>query len=402
MATTPRKLFGTRAASALLTGEESLPILQSAAIVQGPMRLPIARAATTAALAANTRTGNILNADANGALAAIDGVTLALGDRLLVKNEATGANRGIYRVTALGGVSAKWQLTRSADGDASADVQGGQTWYIQEGTVNGGSQWALTTTGVITLNTTALVFSRIARADNATLRYDPDRQPASGLSASHSDNFLGGAQLSWRWGNQGTATITHVRDTAELVATATAGVQRRIRWIDSPSAVDFTIVAKLHMRLGAANASAGLYVLTGGTEGSPTRMDSIRCYFGTAAESDFIVQTAYFSGYTDAGTQIAEVAWASRGGLAGMPVYLSLVYTASSKTMDWRYTHFGYPPLILKPTTYNSANHPISIGFGVDSQNASFSSALVLPWFRVFTSAAGASSDQLTGNVFGA
>ena len=60
------------------------------------------RAATTAALAANSRTGNVITASANGAIAAQDGVSLAVGNRLLVKNEALGANNGIYLVTSLG------------------------------------------------------------------------------------------------------------------------------------------------------------------------------------------------------------------------------------------------------------------------------------------------------------
>jgi hypothetical protein len=50
------------------------------------------RAATTAALPANTRTGNRLTGVGNGALAAQDGVALALNEELLVKNEAAGEN----------------------------------------------------------------------------------------------------------------------------------------------------------------------------------------------------------------------------------------------------------------------------------------------------------------------
>ena len=117
------------------------------------------RLATTAALAANTRTGNTLLADANGALANIDGVAPVVGNRILVKDEATGANRGIYSVTSLGSAGTKWQFDRVPDMDDSAEVVSGLLVFVAEGTLNGSTTWRLTTADPITLNTTALTFA---------------------------------------------------------------------------------------------------------------------------------------------------------------------------------------------------------------------------------------------------
>lgn len=122
-----------------------------------------ARAATTAALPANTRTDNVLTADANGALPAIDGVTLVVADpkeRVLVKNEAAGANNGIYDVTDVGGAGSKWVLTRSVDFDADEKVTSGAATFVSEGTVNAGREYTLITADPITVNTTALVFTQ--------------------------------------------------------------------------------------------------------------------------------------------------------------------------------------------------------------------------------------------------
>ncbi len=85
-----------------------------------PFKIAV-RAATTAALAANTRAANIFTADSNGAFAAVDGVTLALLDRFLDKDHATGANRGIMILTVLGDGSTKavWQRANDADTDAA-------------------------------------------------------------------------------------------------------------------------------------------------------------------------------------------------------------------------------------------------------------------------------------------
>jgi hypothetical protein len=129
------------------------------------------RAATTAALPSNTLSGNVLTATANGALPAQDGVTLALGERLLVKDEATGANRGIFTVTALGSGGAPWTLTRATDADSSAEVTAGLGLTVTEGTVNGGKIFLLTTPDPIVLNTTSLTFTALqgVTADGTTL-----------------------------------------------------------------------------------------------------------------------------------------------------------------------------------------------------------------------------------------
>ena len=116
------------------------------------------RLATAAALPANTRTGNVLTASANGALT-VDGVAANNGDRVLVKNEATGANDGIFDVTDKGSGSTPWILTRSADSDTSAEVTSGLYVNVTEGTANDNHTFLLTTNDPITLNTTSLTFA---------------------------------------------------------------------------------------------------------------------------------------------------------------------------------------------------------------------------------------------------
>jgi hypothetical protein len=149
------------------------------------------RAATTAALPTNTRSGNVLTASANGALAVQDGVTLVLNDRLLAKDEATGANRGIYTVTALGSAGAPWQLTRATDADTSAEVTSGMTCVVEEGSANAGKVFILTTPGTITLNTTALSFSAIG-----TLSADGTTLTLSGSTLSVAAGGVGATQLA--------------------------------------------------------------------------------------------------------------------------------------------------------------------------------------------------------------
>jgi hypothetical protein len=117
------------------------------------------RLATAASLPANTRTSNVITASANGGLT-VDGSAVAVGNRILVKDEATGANNGVYDVTAIGDASNPFVLTRSSDADASSDVTGGFAIWVNEGTANADTGWVLTTNDAITLNTTALVFTQ--------------------------------------------------------------------------------------------------------------------------------------------------------------------------------------------------------------------------------------------------
>ena len=118
--------------------------------------------ATTAALPANTYsngTGGIgatITGTVNASLntVTIGGYsTMAVGTRVLVKNEATGTHNGVYTVTALGapdspGPGAAWVLTRASDfdGTPTTEIIAGALVFVQEGTL-AGTQWVETAVG---------------------------------------------------------------------------------------------------------------------------------------------------------------------------------------------------------------------------------------------------------------
>lgn len=96
-------------------------------------------AATTAALPALTYAAGAgtLTETANAALPAQDGVTLAVGDDLLVKDQASSFQNGIYTVTALGSAGAPFVLTRRADSDSAAELRDAAV-MVEGGTTQGG------------------------------------------------------------------------------------------------------------------------------------------------------------------------------------------------------------------------------------------------------------------------
>jgi len=91
----------------------------------------------------------------------VDGVSLSVGDRVLVKNQTTGSENGIYVVA-----SGSW--SRAADADADSEVTAGLFTFVSEGTVNGDAGFSLTTNDDITVGTTALTFTQFSGAGNIT------------------------------------------------------------------------------------------------------------------------------------------------------------------------------------------------------------------------------------------
>lgn len=172
------------------------------------------RAATAAALAAYARADNVITANANGALAAVDGVTLAVGDRILLKNGAAGADNGIYTVTSLGSAGTKWRMTRAADANTSALVTSGMLVPVEEGTANASTIWELSTANPINLNTTALSFVVNAGAINRTDGTIADL----GAQAAGTSNKTAAADHVHGHGNQAGGTLH-----ADAVAGVSAG-----------------------------------------------------------------------------------------------------------------------------------------------------------------------------------
>lgn len=94
-------------------------------------------------------------------LQTIDGITLVAGDRVLVKNQSTASQNGIYVVA-----SGAW--ARSTDADENAEVTTGLAVVVTEGTTQAGGQYRLSTTGTIVVGTTALTFAQFGTGTSYT------------------------------------------------------------------------------------------------------------------------------------------------------------------------------------------------------------------------------------------
>ena len=96
----------------------------------------------------------------------LDGITLAGGDRVLVKDETVGnrERNGVYSVTQIGSGSTNWVLTRVTDIDEPSELTGGSFVFVESGTANGGNGFVFTHVGQPTLGTTELPVSQFSGA----------------------------------------------------------------------------------------------------------------------------------------------------------------------------------------------------------------------------------------------
>jgi hypothetical protein len=146
--------------------------------------------ATTAALPANTYNngtsgvGATLTANANGALS-VDSTLTVVAERILVKNEAAGANNGVYTVTQVGSAGTPYILTRATDFDSVGtgvdQIDEGDFFLVTSGVANVNTAWVQQTPPPITIGTTAIVFQQFA----APITYTA----GTGLSESPSYTF---------------------------------------------------------------------------------------------------------------------------------------------------------------------------------------------------------------------
>lgn len=188
------------------------------------------RLKTAAALAANTYAngasgvGATLTATANGALAAIDGVAPAAGDRVLVDQEATGAHNGIYVVTQLGDATHPYILTRTDDADEPAELVNAAA-KVSEGTAYADQEWQCTTNAAIVLGTTGLVWAAAGGSGALSVQDEGVAQGSAGTI-----NFTGAGVTSSVSGGVATVNVpgggggaAHTAATLRGVSTAQSG-----------------------------------------------------------------------------------------------------------------------------------------------------------------------------------
>jgi hypothetical protein len=176
------------------------------------------RVATTANLTATYNAGakTLTNSGAQAAIS-IDGVALSSTNRVLVKNQTTQSQNGIYTVTTVGDGSSNWVLTRATDFDSDPEIVDGAFVFVEEGSSNANSSYVQATNDPI-LDTDPIVFNQFAQAGNT--------EAGTGLSKSGATINLADTAVSpGSYGNSSTVATFTVDQQGRLTAAAGVSIQ---------------------------------------------------------------------------------------------------------------------------------------------------------------------------------
>ena len=142
---------------------------------------------------ATTAAGTLATSFENGDT--VDGVVLATGDRILIKDQASQAENGIYTVNASGAP------TRSTDMNDWAEVPGAFV-AVEEGTSNADTVWLCTSNQGGTLNTTAITWQQIPTSAGLSNTNFVDKEIPSGA--------INGSNTAFTLANSPVAGSEHV------------------------------------------------------------------------------------------------------------------------------------------------------------------------------------------------
>lgn len=216
---------------------------------------------------ATTAAGTLVSSFENGDT--VDGVVLATGDRILIKDQAAGAENGVYTVNAVGAP------TRATDFDEDSEVTPGAAMVVEEGTTNADQLFVLTTNGIITVGTTALSFSALTSGTSALAAVEDDGvEVATSVSRL---NFTGAGVVATDSGSgevqvaiAGAGTV--LVDWKDSVRAATTAAGTLASSFENGDTIDGVVLAtgdRILIKDQAAGAENGIYTVN--ATGAPTR-----------------------------------------------------------------------------------------------------------------------------------
>jgi hypothetical protein len=206
-----------------------------------------------------------------GAPNSVDDISLNLKDRVLVKSQANTAQNGIYFVTVVGtGANGTW--TRSLDADSNLKLTSGATISVEEGTVNAGKQYRMTSTGTIILGQSAISWTDVSGGGGASTG------GTNGQFQYNDNNALNGA--TYLYYNKTTGQVTANAGTASTTTTSGTFI------VSGGAGISGNLVAGGHGQFSGlfneSTTAAGVFI---GNAGSPPASPRIGFFNGNTTQN---------------------------------------------------------------------------------------------------------------------
>lgn len=201
--------------------------------------------------------GATLTATVNGVLTVDGNTTWTVGDRVLIKDQASTFQNGIYTVTDAGSVGSTYQLTRATDFDTPTDIQPGDLVPVESGATNASTIWIQTAT-VTTVGTDPILFSKFLQQGIVTLQGD------TGSAKGTTVEIAGGNNVSTA-ASSATVTISVADTTNHAVQVGNA----------SGSLTSLTVGTNGQVLLGSAGANPSFVTPTAGSGLTVTATSSV-------------------------------------------------------------------------------------------------------------------------------
>jgi len=138
----------------------------------------------------NVRAASTGNVDTSSAPSTLDGVTLAADDRVLLKNQSTQSQNGIYVFASAGAA-----LTRATDSDAWAEITGSLV-FVDEGTTNADTAYYCTANSGGTLGSTAITYAQDGSGGLTTSNFVDKEVPSGSINGSNTAFTLANTPVS--------------------------------------------------------------------------------------------------------------------------------------------------------------------------------------------------------------
>jgi hypothetical protein len=174
----------------------------------------------------------------------IDGVTLVVNDRILLKSQTVTAENGVYAVAY---TAPNWSIARATDANAVGDLSPNMFYFVEEGTANSDTGWVCTTNGTVSF--TNMTFAQFSGTGSYTAT---DGLDITGTAFGIADAGVTLAKMD----NMATTSIlgrkTASAGVPEVLSAANARIVMSVDAAGTDNSTDVTVTGEDYLSIDAA------------------------------------------------------------------------------------------------------------------------------------------------------